>query len=86
MLRNAEKGEDMEEYSAMDPPEAYDKTRAIGSDYENMHSFIQSLMDEHKEVVIEVDKFEKALIDFKESGFLFTKEASDIFNTFFKFI
>jgi len=23
----------------MDPPEAYDKTRAIGSDYENMHSF-----------------------------------------------
>lgn len=85
ILRNAEKGEDMEEYFAMDPPEAYDKTRAIGSDYENMHSFIQSLMDEHKEVVIEVDKFDKALIDFKESGFLFTKEASDIFNTFFKF-
>ena len=85
ILRNADKGENLEEYSAMDPPDAYDKERMIGADYENMHPFIQSLMDEHKELVEKIDVFDKALVEFKETGFTFSKEVSDAFNTFFVF-
>lgn len=85
ILRNADKDANLEEFSAMDPPDAYDKSRTVGADYDNMHPFIQNLMDEHKEVIKELEVFEKALVEFKESGFVFTKEKSDVFNKFFKY-
>ncbi|MDX2362303.1 MAG: hemerythrin domain-containing protein [Crocinitomicaceae bacterium] len=85
ILRNADKEENLEEYSAMDPPDAYDKERAIGADYDTMNPFIQGLMDEHKELIDEVNAFEKSMIEFKESGFMFTRAASDSFNKFFKY-
>ena len=83
ILRNVDKDENLEEFSAMDPPDAYDKSRVIGADYDNMHPFIQGLMDEHKELVAKIDEFDKALVEFKESGFLFTREISNKFNAFF---
>ena len=83
ILRNADKDANLEEFSAMDPPEAYDESRAIGADYDNMHPFIQGLMDEHKELVEKIDTFDKALVDFKESGYVFTREVNDAFNSFF---
>ena len=85
ILRNVDKDEDLEEFSAMDPPDAYDKNRMVGSDYKSMHPFIQGLMDEHKELVGKIDAFDKALVTFKETGFIFTKEASNSFNAFFNF-
>lgn len=85
ILRNVDKDENLEELSAMDPPDAYDKERAIGSDYENMHPFIQGLMDEHKELVDKTVTFDKALVQFKDSGYVFTKEINTAFNTFFVF-
>ncbi len=85
ILRNASKEEDLEEYSAMDPPEAYDKNRSIGSNYEQMNPFIQTLMDEHKALIGKIDDFDKALLDFKESGFNFTHDISDKLNIFFRF-
>jgi len=85
ILRNADKDVDLEEFSAMDPPDAYDKERMIGSDYANMHPFIQSLMDEHEELSNKIDAFDKALVSFKESGYQFTKEINSAFNTFFVF-
>lgn len=85
ILRNASKEEDLEEYSAMDPPEAYDKNRSIGSNYNEMSPFIQTLMDEHKALIGKIDDFDKALLDFKESGFNFTHDISDKLNIFFRF-
>lgn len=85
ILRNVDRDQNLEEFSAMDPPDAYDKGRAIGADYDNMHPFIQGLMDEHKELVEKIDAFDKALVSFKESRFTFSKEVSDAFNTFFVF-
>ncbi len=85
ILRNASKEEDLEEYSAMDPPEAYDKNRSIGSNYAEMNPFIQTLMDEHKALIGKIDDFDKALLDFKESGFNFTHDISDKLNIFFRF-
>lgn len=83
ILRHADKEENLEEFSAMDPPSAYDKERALGADYQHMDSFIQELMDEHKEVIEHVQIFDEALMRFRDSSYAFTKEVDDAFNTFF---
>ncbi len=82
IIRNAEKGE-IEELSPMDPPDAFDEKRAIGLDYDGLHDNLKELCDEHKGAILKCDAFEKALIEFKESGFYFTREINDAFNEFF---
>lgn len=84
IMRNAKKSSTEEEgLSPMDPPDAYDKDRAIGLEYDKLPKKIQELCDEHKEVITKCDAFEKALIEFKEGGFYITKEINDTFNDFF---
>ncbi len=85
ILRNADKDQNLEEFSAMDPPDAYSKQHTIGSSYELYHPFIKELMDEHKELNEKIESFDKALSGFKESGYQFTKEIIDSFNEFFTF-
>ena len=84
--RNALKGEEQEEHSPMDPPEAYDPTLAVeGVEYEDMHSLLQGYMDDHKLGVQKLEEFEKTLIEFKNSNFSITREANEVFSTFFQF-
>lgn len=85
ILRNAEKDENLEEFSAMDPPDAYDAEKALGADALQFHPFIQQLVDEHAEVIAQVDLFDAALIAFKTGGYAFTEEIQHAFNTFFPF-
>lgn len=42
-------------------------------------------MDEHKEVIEQLDKFDKTLIKFKEDHFVFTQDMSAEFNASFKY-
>lgn len=83
ILRNVDKDENLEEFSAMDPPSAYDKDRAVGARYDEMDSFLQELMDEHKEVIEKTERFDKALIQFKTNGYQFEEEINNAFNAFF---
>lgn len=83
ILRNVDKDVNLEEFSAMDPPEAYDKERMVGADYEHMNKFLQELMDEHKEVIEYTKEFDEALMSFRDSGFAFTREVDNAFNKFF---
>ena len=83
ILRNVDKEENLEEFSAMDPPDAYDKNRMLGSDYKKMDHFIQELMDEHKVVIEKINEFDEALKNFKDSNYAFTKEIDNAFNAFF---
>jgi hemerythrin-like domain-containing protein len=85
--RIVEKGiEEGEELSPMDPPEAYDTNYAIKDvDFESMAESLHSLMDEHKEVISELQNFEASLIAFHKEGFRMTKEVNDSFATFFSF-
>lgn len=83
ILRNADKDQNLEEFSAMDPPSAYDMERVPGADYAHMDVFIRELMDEHKEVIENVQIFDEALMKFRDSGFAFTKDVDDAFNSFF---
>lgn len=85
ILKNVESEVDLEDASAMDPPDAYSKKHTIGSDYDAYHPFIKGLMDEHKELTNIIDQFDKAMVAFKESGFVFSKEISDTFNKFFTY-
>ncbi|MFP5471092.1 MAG: hemerythrin domain-containing protein [Bacteroidia bacterium] len=85
IVKNAEKDQETEEFSPMDPPDAYDKKRVIGANYEAMDKHVKELMDEHAELEKIAAKFETALIEFKTSGFVFTKEINDTFNEFFTF-
>ncbi len=75
-----------EESSPMDPPEAYDINYAITDvDLESMSDSLKSLVNEHKEVISELENFEASLIAFKTEGFRMTKEINDSFAAFFSF-
>lgn len=83
--RNAEKELEISEHSPMDPPEAYDKEAASvdGIGYDDMAIPLQSLIDEHNELIQHAEKFESALGEFHGSGYNFTKDINDRFNEFF---
>jgi hemerythrin-like domain-containing protein len=84
--RSAEKDEEIEEHSPMQPPsvdEAPGKLAEVA--YEDMPAVLQMLIDDHKEVITETDKFEKALIEFKEQDYELTREMSNAFTAFFTF-
>ncbi len=70
----------------MDPPEAYDPNYAIADvDLESMDEGLKSLINEHKEVISELENFETSLISFKAEGFRMTKEINESFAGFFSF-
>lgn len=83
ILRNVDKDASLEEFSAMDPPNAYDPERVLGSNYEKMDPFLQALMDEHQEVIERTKRFDEALQAFRESGYAFTRGVDEAFNSFF---
>jgi hemerythrin-like domain-containing protein len=74
------------EGSPMDPPNAYgDEALSALADFEGIDDSLKVWVDEHKEVLEEATKFEKALLTFRESGFQFTEEISTAFNAFFTY-
>ena len=85
--RIVDKGIEADEGSSpWDPPEAYDSNYSITDiDLENMADSLNSLMDEHKEVIGALENFETSLIAFKTDGFKMTKEINDSFAAFFSF-
>lgn len=83
--RKAEKELEISEHSPMDPPEAYDKEAASvdGIGYDDMAIPLQSMIDEHNELIKYAERFESALGEFHSSGYNFTKDINDKFNEFF---
>ncbi|PJA07359.1 MAG: hypothetical protein COX70_06990 [Flavobacteriales bacterium CG_4_10_14_0_2_um_filter_32_8] len=85
--RAANKKEELSENSPMDPPDAYDKdaTTVDGITYDDLTTSLKKLIDEHNELIVFAEKFEKALGEFKDTSYLFTQEINERFNTFFKY-
>lgn len=85
--RFVEKGiEESEEFSPMDPPDAYDPNYSLSDvDINNMSKGLHVLMNEHVKVISELEKFEASLIAFKKEGFRMNKEINDSFAAFFEF-
>jgi hemerythrin-like domain-containing protein len=84
--REVEKELDTSEYSPMDPPDAYEGAlvpEAVG--YDDMHAYLQKLMDEHKSGIEKVARFENALQQFKELGYRLNDEINAAFGEFFHY-
>lgn len=87
ILRNAVKDENLEEYSPMDPPEAYDieRARIKGVDMDNLNPALNDLINEHKELLEIVTKFDTALTDFKTAKYILNDDTNQVFNKFFNY-
>ncbi len=83
LQRKAEKQQENEEFSPMDPPDAYDPPSLEGVSYDEMHPFLQCLMDEHKVISEQLNAFEKALLSIQSDGM--SREAHGSLRDFFSF-
>lgn len=66
--RTVEKQNIEEEYSPMNPPDAFAPPNLEKVDYQDMHPFIQGLMDEHKIATERLKEFEETLLDMQKTG------------------
>jgi len=66
--RRIEKQHEQAELSPMDPPDAYSPPSMDAVNYEDMHPFLQQLVDEHKAAIKELDAFEQALLHIQNTG------------------
>lgn len=82
--RIVERQNESEEFSPMDPPDAFNPPALDAIKYEDMHPILQSFMDEHVKCNKVVNKFENAMNSLQTEGFskLTLNEIND-FYTFF---
>lgn len=83
LKRMVERQQETEEFSPMDPPDAFKPPSLDEFTYEDMHPVIQSLMDEHVKCTQIISAFETVLNDLHEKGF--TKNTLEGVNDFFSF-
>jgi len=86
LKRMVEKESGLDEFSPMDPPDAYKPPTVDAIPYKELHPFLQKFMDEHKQCTNELDGFEKTLIGFKENGWKLSEEIEQKFSKFFAFM
>ena len=86
LRRMVEKNTGGEEYSPMDPPEAYTPPVVDSISYEDMHRCLQGLIDEHEQLKEKLEVFEKSLIAFKKNSWHQDLEIEKNFSDFFTFM
>lgn len=75
-----------EELSPFDPPDAYNPQNIESMSYDQMHPFLQKLIDEHKVYTNVLNNFEAALIYWRNNNWIFNDEINEKFKKFFTFI
>ncbi len=83
LKRMVERQEQTEEFSPMDPPDAFQPPTLDEVKYEDMHTLIQTLMDEHKVCNAVINAFENILNSLHADGF--SKNILEGINDFFSF-
>lgn len=83
LKRMVERQNETEEFSPMDPPDAFQPPALDEVKYEDMHPLIQSLMDEHKVCNEVIGAFENTLNSLHTDGF--SKDTLEGINDFFSF-
>ena len=68
LKRTAAKQNIEEEYSPMNPPDAFAPPNLEKVDYRDMHPFLQELMDEHRTATERLKAFEDTLWDMQKTG------------------
>lgn len=80
----AEKGLVDEEYSPMNPPDAYAPPGTVeAAPYEEIHPILQEFYDEHDEIIEALKVFEESLVSIQKEGI--TKKADESLRIFFHF-
>ncbi|MCH8275943.1 MAG: hemerythrin domain-containing protein [Bacteroidetes bacterium] len=82
LVRNAEKTLHTEEFSPMDPPDAYAPPGGNAVSRDEMHPVLRHLMDEHEAFVTILDAFETILLQIRENGL--TKKTHQGLSGFFR--
>ncbi len=81
--RIVERQDETEEFSPMDPPDAFNPPSLDEVAYENMHPLLQSLMDDHVKCNEVISSYETVLNSMQTEGF--SKVSLDGVNDFFSF-
>lgn len=84
--RMVEKESGLDEYSPMDPPDAYAPPTVDAIPYDEMHVCLQKIVDEHTQAKKELEAFEKSLIAFKQNGWQRDKDIEKQFSSFFSYM
>lgn len=84
--RMVEKESGLEEYSPMNPPDAYAPPAVDAIPYEDFHVCLQKLIDEHARAKKELEGFEEALILFKQNGWQHNTDIEKKFSSFFSYM
>lgn len=84
LKRMVEKQTEQEEFSPMDPPDAYSPPNNEAVPYEEMPPFLQKLMNEHKVCSNELREFEEILTQIQKKGI--NKEVNNGLAEFFKLL
>jgi hemerythrin-like domain-containing protein len=83
LKRMVERQDETEEFSPMDPPDAFQPPSLDEMKYEDMHPVIQKFMDEHKACNEAINTFENTLNSLHTDGF--SKNILEGINDFFSF-
>ncbi len=84
IIKEAFKDSD-EELSPMNPPDAYSPLSISPVPFEEMHPFLQKLVDEHKAFSDVLNKFEASILNWRENKWTFNKEIDEGLKQFFNF-
>ena len=80
--RMVERQNDTEEFSPMDPPDAFKPPKTEPIDYKKLPTFLKKLVDEHKVLTSELNRFEDILKSIQEEAM--THEANNGLGEFFE--
>jgi hemerythrin-like domain-containing protein len=83
LKRSAEKQAGLEEFSPMDPPDAFSPPNMQTVNPEDMHPFLRQLLEEHRTFTGELDALEQALMRIQNQGL--SREADENLRDFFEF-
>ncbi|NOG44972.1 MAG: hemerythrin domain-containing protein [Calditrichaeota bacterium] len=86
LKRMVEKQTEQDEFSPMNPPEAYEPPDMDAIPYEKMPPFLQVLMDEHKNCIKQLDEFDSILNQLKEKGLVADPKIDEGLRNFFSFV
>ncbi len=86
LKRMVEKQSEQEEFSPMDPPDAYSPPGVETVPYEEMPPFLQLLMDDHKACLKKLESFEEVLLRLQKNGLAADREVDEGLRQFFSFV
>lgn len=84
--RNAEKGLEQMEHTPMEPPPAYEQPGTLKTPFEELEKPLQTLVNEHKNALAVIERFEKALTEYKSNGYKLNSTINESFKVFFNFL